>query len=851
MSPKTRFENLLEAVPDALVGMDQKGVIRFVNRQTESLFGYDREQLIGQPIEMLVPEPLWQMYADLRDNYFADPRTRSLGLEVELTGRQQDGSEFPIDVNLAHINTGDILLVIRAGRDVIQQHHAVQTAQLTSAIVEYSDDAIIGMTLDGIITSWNPAAERLYGYSSKEIIGRSGSLLSPGERAGELNAILARIRQGHYVEHSETTLFRKDGTLVPVSVAASPIRDDDGNITGVSAVHRDVTALRHALQVAQRLASIVENSDDAIIGRTLGGIITSWNPAAETMFGYSGEEIVGKPIELLLSEDQADELKTLEAKLSAAQPVQHLETSRVRKDGTAFPVSLTVSPIRDDGSVVGASEICRDMSRMEHAAEYARSLIEAGQDPLMTISPGGKVHDVNAAAVTITGVSRDKLIGTDFARYFTDPDKAHEGYLRAFDRGTLTDYPLTLRRGDGTRTDVLFNASVYRDFNGQVLGVSGTAHDVTGQKEAFATAQRMEAIVQSSDDAIISGSLDGLVTSWNPAAERMYGYSSAEIIGKPASMLTPKDRAGEVKAVLEEIKAGHHVEHLETGRARKDGTVFPVSLTVSPIRDANGAVVGTSVIHRDLTEQRGSLASAQRIAAIVEYSDDAIIGRTIDGTVTSWNPAAERMFGYSSEEMVGKSLELLAPPDRAGERISILAKISAGRAVHHFETIRVREDGTAIPVSLTVSPIRDDKGKVVGASVIYRDVSELKHAAQYARSLIEAVLDPLEMISPEGMITDVNEAAVKATGVPRNKLIGTDFASYFTDPDRARQGYQRVFAEGSVTDYPLTLRHRDGTLTDLLCNASICRDTNGDALGVLAAAHDVTRKKEADPRGER
>jgi PAS domain S-box-containing protein len=355
----------------------------------------------------------------------------------------------------------------------------------------------------------------------------------------------------------------------------------------------------------------------------------------------------------------------------------------------------------------------------------------------------------------------------------------------------------------------------------------------------------MAAIVEGSDDAIISGSLDGAITSWNPAAERMYGYYSAEVIGKPATFLTPKDRAGEIKAVLGRVKAGQRVEHLETKRVRKDGSVFPVSLTVSPIRDEHGAVVGTSVIHRDLTDQKGALAVAQAMAAIVEYCDDAIIGRTLDGIITSWNPAAEKMFGYSSGEIVGRHVDLLVPQDRAGEMISILAKISAGHPVGNLETIRVRKDASVFPVSLTVSPIRDEHGAVVAASVICRDVSELKQAAQYARSLIEASLDPLETISPEGKITDVNEAAVKATGVPRNKLVGTDFSGYFTDPDRAYQGYHRVFEQGSVTDYPLTLRHRDGTLTDFLCNASLYRDASSHVLGVLAAARDVTRQREA------
>src|SRR5450631_1722050 len=722
-SKTTRFEKLLEAVPDALVGMDQKGVIRFVNRQTESLFGYDRDDLIGQPIETLVPESLWQIYAQHREGYFADPRTRSSGLDLELSGRLRDGTEFPVNISLSHIDTGDVLLVITAGRDVTKLTQAVRNAALVAAIVEYSVDAIRGSTMAGFVTSWNPAAERMYGYWRKEMIGRSAILLAPDDRAGEMSAVLDRIKDGEAVEHLETTLVRKDGTRFPGWMTVSPIRDESGAVVGACAVHRDVTEQRQALAVAQHLAAIVQGSDDAIIATTLQGIITSWNRAAERLFGYSSEELIGTSAGALIPKDRADEMRAILAKVSAGQHIEHLETIRVRKDAKVFPVSLTVSPISDrHGVVVGACVICRDVTELKHAERYARSLIEAGLDPLVTISAEGKITDVNEATVKVTGIARNKLIGTDFSGYFTDPGKAHEGYQQVFARGSVTDYPLTLRHRDGTLTDVLYNASVYRGAAGEVLGV-------------FAAA-------------------------------------------------------------------------------------------------------------RDVTKQRQALAAAQPMAAIVQSSADALIGRTLDGTITSWNPAAEAMFGYSGEEIIGKPIGLLIPKDRASEMISILAKISAGRAVSNFETIRIRKDATAITVSLTISPIRDEKSALVGACVICRDVTELKHAERYARSLIEAGLDPLVTISAEGKITNVDEATVKVTGIPRNKLIGTDFSGYFTDPGKAHEGYQQVLARGSVTDYPLTLRHRDGTLTDVLYNASVYRGAAGQVLGVFAAARDVTQQRQ-------
>src|SRR5450631_298386 len=367
---------------------------------------------------------------------------------------------------------------ITAVRDVAKQEQAVKNAQLIAAIVEFSDDAIVCSTLEGIVTSWNPAAERMYSYSGNEVIGKSGSLLAPEDRASELNAVLVRVKDGETVEHLETTLARKDGTVVPVWLTIAPIRDEDGAIVGICTIHRDVTEQTRAFEVAQRMGAIVESSDDAIIALTLEGIVTSWNPAAERLFGYTTEEIIGKPAETVTPKDRPEEMKDILAKVKAGQHIDHLETIRVRKDGSAFPVSLTVSPIRNaNDATVGVSMISRNMTELRHAVRYARSLIEAALDPLVTISPEGEITDVNEASIKVTGVPRDELIGTEFSKYFTDPDKAHEGYKRAFAQGSLLDYPLTLIHQDGTLVDVLYNASVYHDFNDNVLGVVAVARD--------------------------------------------------------------------------------------------------------------------------------------------------------------------------------------------------------------------------------------------------------------------------------------------------------------------------------------------------------------------------------------
>jgi PAS domain S-box-containing protein len=240
------------------------------------------------------------------------------------------------------------------------------------------------------------------------------------------------------------------------------------------------------------------------------------------------------------------------------------------------------------------------------------------------------------------------------------------------------------------------------------------------------------------------------------------------------------------------------------------------------------------------------------LASIVDSSNDAIVSKSLDGVITSWNRGAVALYGYEAEEILGKPFSLLLHPESSGEMETILEQIRNGNRVDHFESDRIRKDGGIVSVSLTVSPIIGTDGDIIGASSIARDITvrrkaeeQSRGASGYARSLVEASLDPLVTISPEGKITDVNEATIKVTGVEREMLVGTDFSNYFTDPEEARDGYRRVFAEGSVTDYALTIRHLNGDLTDVLYNASVYKDVAGNVLGVFAAARDVTAQKQA------
>jgi PAS domain S-box-containing protein len=384
-------------------------------------------------------------------------------------------------------------------------------------------------------------------------------------------------------------------------------------------------------------------------------------------------------------------------------------------------------------STTDIAESKRLEEEMRAASLYARNLIEASLDPLVTISADGKITDVNKTTEDVTGVSRDRLIGSDFADYFTEPDKARAGYKQVFSQGTVKDYPLTLRHSSGKTTSVLYNASVYKNESGQVQGVFAAARDITERKK--------------------------------------------------------KD---------EELRA-------------------------------------VSIYVRNL----------------IEASLDPLVTINADGKITDVNKTTEDVTGVSRERLIGSDFaDYFTEPDKA--RAGYKQVFSQGVVRDYPLTLR-HSSGKTTDVLYNASVYKNEAGQVQGVFAAARDITERKQkdeelrlASRYARSLIEASLDPLVTISSDGKITDVNKTTEDVTGVSRDRLIGSDFADYFTEPDKARAGYKQVFSQGTVKDYPLTLRHSSGKTTYVLYNASVYKNEAGQVQGVFAAARDITERKQKD-----
>lgn len=368
----------------------------------------------------------------------------------------------------------------------------------------------------------------------------------------------------------------------------------------------DVISLAEEKQAM--LAAIVASSDDAIISKTTKGIITTWNPAAERLFGYTEAEAIGRSIMLIVPADRQAEETYIIGQILQGKKIEHFETLRLAKNGVQIPVSVTVSPIFNrHGVIIGASKIARDISERQLASE----------------------------------------------------------------------------------------------------------------KQAI-----LAAIVATSDDVIISKTLEGIITSWNRAAEKTLGYTEAEALGQHISLIIPPERLSEEDFIIGQIARGKKIDHFETVRRAKDGRDVYLSVTVSPVIDANGKIIGASKVARDISAHKQAAEKKGLLTAIANSSDDTIVSKTLEGTITSWNQGAERMFGYTEQEALGQHISMIIPPERLDEETYIIDEVTRGNKVDHFQTVRRAKDGRAVPISLSVSPILDDKGKIIGASKIARDLSD-------------------------------------------------------------------------------------------------------------------------------
>ena len=388
-------------------------------------------------------------------------------------------------------------------------------------------------------------------------------------------------------------------------------------------------------------------------------------------------------------------------------------------------------------SAIIANGIKRKEAEVEKRVQdrFTKILFEASVDALFALNREGIFTDVNPAGEKLLGVPRNELIGKCFTEFAIDPERELNAFQEVLTLGFIIDFVSHLKTKYGNIIDCSVNASAYPNPEGKIEGVIASLRDVTEKIKYKEQLQNLASIIEHSTDAIVSKDLDGIVTSWNNGAERIYGYRPDEILGKPITLLIPSDRLNEYHELMNNFKKGTHTDYLEAKCLTKSGETIDVSLSFSPIKDISGNLIGISTISRNISErkvlERTLEFNETLFREICAGALDGIICVDNTGKATVWNRSAEKIFGYQADEVIGKNIhEVLAPEtlkDKCAEALKEFSETGRGPIIGKtVELEALRADGSAVSIELAVSSFKlSDKWNAIG---IVRDITERKQA---------------------------------------------------------------------------------------------------------------------------
>jgi len=881
--------NVLEASTEySIIGKDLDGKILLWNEGARRMYGYEPEDVVGKvnseilhtPEDVALGKSREIMQAALRDGRWEGvigrlrKDGRRITARVVITPRR-DASGQPVGYLLISKDISNELRFTEELRktklfDSAIVGNAQEAVDFIGNILESSTEySVIGKDLDGKILLWNEGARRLYGYEPEEVVGKSNSSIlhtSEDVAAGKHREIMTvALRDGKW----EGTLgrIRKNGDRFTARVVITPRRDASGKAIGYLLISKDISdeiRLTEELTATQFYTrSLIESNIDALMTTDPLGLITDVNQQMAALTNYAREALIGSPFKNYFT-DPARAEDGIRLVLREGK-VTNYELTALSKDGRMTVVSYNASTFRDAaGRLQGVFAAARDITeqkkleaQLRESEAYNRGLIEASVDGLITVDPSGTISDVNEQMSRMSGYAREELIGTPFADYFADAERATAGVKETFEKGIVTDYVLTLATRDLRQLRVSFNASVFKDPVGQVRGIFASARDITEQSRL----QSQLAEERAYNRGLIEASLDGLITvdplvnitDVNETMCRMSGYAREELIGTPFQnyFTDPKRAAGGVRLTLDKGTVTNYELTLRT----RTGREILVSFNAAIFKDQAGAVRGIFASARDITEQsrlQNQLAEERAYnRGLIEASVDGLVTVDQSMTITDVNETMCRMVGRRRNQLIGSPFpDYFTERDRAVEGVQLT--FNKGSVTNYVLTL-LAADSRQIPVSFNAAVFKDAQGEVRGIFASARDITaqkqlegQLQGAQFYTRSLIESNIDALMTTDPLGIITDVNQQMEALTGSTHEELIGSLFKNHFTDPIRAEAGIQLALKQSKVTNYELTARAKGGRETVVSYNAATFFDREDQLQGVFAAARDVTEQKKLE-----
>ncbi len=805
-----QYRMLVETVQEGIGFVDAEERITYCNRAYAEIFELTPEELTGRSLFEFLDD-------EQRQKALEQTALRKTGVQssYEIVIETEGGARKLISASGAPIvdENGRFWGAVHAIIDVTERRRAEEALQASEErlrrLVEQAADALFVHDLQGRFVNVNRQACESLGYTREELLNLSVADVEVKFTPEGLSELWERIVAGDPLT-LEGIHRRKDGTRFPVEVRVGPFETRQDRL--MLAMARDVTERKRAEEALKKSEahnrSVLETAPDAILTMTTDGIVRSFNPGAERIFGYASEEAVGRALKMLMPERFREPhekglrryLKTGEAHVIGKKMV---ELAGLRKSGEEFPLELSLGEMREEGERVFVGVI-RDVTERKRAEEALREseerfrrLFEYSVDTQIVHDEEGRILDCNSEACRTLGYTHEELLSLriqDIADGLLSEGEKRERekqggtlWQRAV-RGEPDTFGIVHHGGHKRKDGTTFPIEVHVggvDYGGR-RAILASVRDISERKEAERrleeSEQRYKSLFEHNPDAVYSFDLEGNFLTANAACAEISGYTVEELLRMSFTPLIVPEDLETVLQHFEEAARGEPQTY-ETAITHKEGHRVELNVTNLPII-VSDEIVGVYGIAKDITERKRAEEFRSRLATIVESSEDAIISRTLDGTIISWNRGAEDLYGYTAEEVIGRSNAFLYPPEHPHEMQEIQERVRRGESIDHYETVRMAKGGRRVHVSLTVSPTIDAAGNVTGDSGIARDITErkrieedLRKAQEHFRTVFEEAAIGLCTADPRSWtLLETNEAYQKMLGYTEEELRGKNIS---------------------------------------------------------------------------
>lgn len=828
------FRRYLDAIADGIIIADPQGRLTYWNPAALRLHGYQSMTEVQSPLTdfrqtfilrypngELVPFEHWPIVRLLRGE-------EVMGYELEVTRTDTNqtwtiaysGSVVPADGG----RDPQIVLTLqelsglrRAERELRQSH--VHLSQLIESLPQLvwtcrGDDGACDFVSPQFAAYTGVPAEKFLGFGWLD-------LAHPDDREGILELWRQMAAKAQPLD-SEFRIRHASGAYRWFKTRAVPLRDADGRVVKWFGTNTDVHDVKMAAESTARLAAIIEHNNDAIVGQSPQGIITSWNRAAERIYGHAAEEAIGHDVSLLIPPDLREEEAQMVRRIIAGGTIESFETTRLTKSGNRIAVSLTISPVLDkDGKVIGVSRISRDITGQKRDAQALREsekrfrdLAAAVPQIVWTTDAEGKVLYRNERWEQYTGLPSIGLVQIEKVVNPEDVPKIREAWAEAMKTGVGFELEFRMRPATGGEYRwFLARAAPRRDASGAIAEWFGTSTDIDDLKRAEALAHdneaRLRGVLDSAVDGIITIDEQGTVESVNPAVVQTFGYTPEEMVGQNVKMLMPDPYGSEHDQYLHNYRSTGQRKIIGIGREvmgrRKDGSTFPIELSVSEVHLGVRRIF-TGIV-RDITSRKAAEQALQNSEKYLRAALDSLLVYvavlSLDGTIVGMNRAARKAVaarGIPVEEIEGRPVAGLllrsASPHVRNLLQQSLAKAARGEAVY-LNAVCVSEGPARVVLDLMLAPMHEAQDRLGHLILSAVDVTGRELAAQQARDR-QAELAHLERVRTmghmaAGLAHELNQplGAVANYAGACKRLLGVDRLT----PERLSQALNDIESE--------------------------------------------------------